>query len=407
MGFAVSRASGKWQGRYRDADGKVRSVGTFSHKKQAERAAEREEAQQRKPGAVNLDGTNTTWSQWFDQWHSSRVLSHSTDTEHRSTAKNHIKPYWGRTRLSKIDKLGLSRWVKQLDQSGASPYTIRNAIVLMKASLKAAVDDNRLASNPATGLRGPDLPRGIERYLTRDEVERIAFYMNGNDAVILWVAVLTGLRFGELAGLHWHRVDLENGYIYVMEKYDQKANVIDPLPKDKDGRWVPLDAKAWTLLGEHYQRATPGETCGLHHKAGRCRSDLVFRGSRGAVLKSNDWGRGPFQAALQQAGITDRVRVHDLRHTYGSWLGQQGLSSDDIAEMMGHADPVTTRGYVHRGSASHDRVRNALSGTSGSSAASANDDPARSTDTRNGAGIKRVSAPRDTRLYAVTDDDAS
>ena len=300
--------------------------------------------------------------------------------------------------------IGLNRWVKHLDTAGHSPHTIRGAVSLMKSSLNAAVEAQRLLYNPANKLRLPAEPEAMERWLTRDEVKRIAFYMEGTDTTILWIAVLTGLRFGELAGLHWHRVDLESGYLHVVEKYNQKSGKIDPLPKDKHQRWVPLPDEAWKLLAEHYRNSRRNEFCGLTHKVGYCRSDLVFYGARGAVVKSNDWARRTFEPALRLAGIHDRVRVHDLRHTYGSWLGQQGLSSDDIADVMGHTDPETTRRYVHRGSASRDRARRALTEYAEHDR---DEETPRSFATQAPAGSKWVAKPGDTPLRLVIDNDVS
>lgn len=367
MAWTEELASGKFRGRYRNADGKIRSAGVFAQKKQAEREAARKESEQREPGAVNLDGGKIRWGAWFEQWHDSRIVSFATDTTYRSTADNHILPYWKDTRLDEVDSLGVARWVKQLQKNGASPYTIRNAFGLFKTTLKAAVDGNRLVRNPADGVRTPDVPQATERYLTHDEVDRIAFYLNGVNATILRVAVGTGLRFGEIAGLHWHRVDLERGMLHVVEKYDQKAHVIDPVPKDKEKRSVPLTDELVRLLARHREVSTPGATCGLPHQSGRCGGDLVFRGPRGAQLKSSDWGRktGPFHVALELAGITDRVRVHDLRHTYASWLIQAGVPMPEIARVMGHSDNEVLRRYAHLSDDGYEKVRAALSNIDG------------------------------------------
>ena len=69
--------------------------------------------------------------------------------------------------------------------------------MLMKTSLNAAVEAKRLGVNPAKSVAYPDLPEGLERYLTPDEVEAITFYMDGKNALIVWMGVQTGLRFGD------------------------------------------------------------------------------------------------------------------------------------------------------------------------------------------------------------------
>lgn len=347
MGWVETLPSGKFQGRYRNRDGKVRSVGTFTQRKQAQREADKIESDQRQSGAVDLDGGKIRWGDWFDSWHASRIMSYATEKNYRSTVKNHIRPYWGETKLADIGHVDVAKWIKKLHTSGASPHTIYNARTIFKASLQAAVDGNRLVRNPAKGVRLPDKPDATERFLTREEVDAITFYMSDLNALIVWTAVQTGLRFGELAGLHWHRLDLDRGVLHVVEKYDQAADRIDPVPKDKEKRTVPLPADLVTKLRRHANATPRHRTCGLSHTAGRCKGDLVFRGPRGAALKSNAWGVGPWRKALDLAGVADRVRVHDMRHTFASWLIQQGVPTADIARVMGHSDTEVTARYAH------------------------------------------------------------
>lgn len=362
MAWTRKLPSGKYQGRYRNLNNDVRSAGTFTQEKQAQKEAERVESEQRQPGAVNLDGGKIRWGDWFDSWHEARIVAYSTDENYRSTVENHIRPHWGNTKLADIEPIGVSRWVKQLSKDGASPYTIRNAVTLFKGSLNAAVNANRLVRNPATGVRLPDMPDAVERFLTRDEVEVITFYLDGLNALIVWTAVQTGMRFGEIAGLHWSRVDLDRGVIQVVEKFDQKAKRIDPVPKDKEKRTVPLPPELVTKLRRHRDGAAPARTCGLRHTAGRCTGDLVFRGPRGAAIQSAAWGVGPWARSLKLAGIEDRVRPHDLRHTYASWLIQDGVPLADIAPVMGHSDIEMSRRYAHLSDEdSHAKVRNAIS----------------------------------------------
>lgn len=364
MAWTVLRNSGKYTGYYRIPGVKdPLSAGTFVQEKEALRKAQKAEDEARQPGALDPRLGKLTWGSWFTEWHESRSLAYSTDMTYRSTADCHLMPGWRDTKLADIESLHVSRWVRKMQREGVSVWTVRSALMLLKTSLNAAVHAKRIHLNPATHVPYPDLPEGLERYLTPEEVERITFYMNGINALIVWVSVQTGMRFGEVSGLHWPRLNLERGSIQIVEKYDQKANAIDPLPKDNEQRSVPLPTDLVEMLVQYRDFAAPDQqrTCGLRHTAGRCIGDLVFRGPRGAALKSNDFGRGPWKRALEQAGIVDRVRPHDMRHTYASWLLQQGVSLPELAMMMGHADWEVTKKYAHLcPSATHETVRQAL-----------------------------------------------
>ncbi len=238
--------SGKYQGCYRDAQGIERSAGTFTQHAEALRKAGAKEEEQRGALALDIDGGKITWEAWFELWMGSRMLAYATEDCYRSTAANHIIPEFGRTKLADFETLRISKWVKEMSrppkrakQKPKSPWVVRNALMLLKTSLNAAIEAKRLAVNPAKKVPYPDLPEGLERYLTPDEVEAITFYMDGKNALIVWMGVQTGLRFGELSGLHWNRLDLDRGMIRVIEQFNQKSRLIDVL-KDKEGRTVPL-----------------------------------------------------------------------------------------------------------------------------------------------------------------------
>jgi integrase len=360
--------SGKYQARYRNLAGEERSAGSYAQAKQALKAAIKAEDEQRAVGAVDPKDGRIEWGSWFTLWHDSRSLAYATDNTYRSTADCHLMPKWRSLPLVKFTELDIERWKKWMltpkekGGDGCSPWTVRAALMLLKTSLNAAVRAKRLTVSPATHVPYPDLPEGLERYLTPDEVEAIAFYLDGANALLVWTSVQTGLRFGELAGLHWRRLDLDRGAIQVVEKFDQKAGVIDPLPKDNEQRSVPLPDDLVAMLARYRDHAAPErqDDCGVPHVAGRCVGDLVFRGARGAPLRSNEWGRGPWKKALKMAGIEGHVRPHDMRHTYASWLLQQGVHLAELARMMGHSDWEVTKKYAHLSQQGFETVRQAL-----------------------------------------------
>lgn len=365
--------SGKFQGRYRDALGRDQSAGTFTQEKQALKAAIVKEDEASKPGAIDVTGSKIPWGQWFDLWHDSRVISYATDEQYRSLAVNHLVPRWGRVRLVDITELEIQKWVKSMLQPkdkatpAKSPWTVRSALMLLKTSLNAAVP-KRLTVSPAKDVPFPDLPDGLERFLTPEEVDRIAFQLAGVNALLLWTGVQTGMRFGEMAGLHWNRLDLNRGAVQVVEAFDQKAMVINPLPKDKEHRTIPLPPDLVDLLTQHRDHTAPArkQTCGIPHKAGRCSGDIVFRGGRGAPLRSSDWGKNIWHKAVAAAGVEGRVRPHDLRHTFASWLIQEGVQIPEVANRLGHSDWETTQKYSHLADTGFDDVLSAIERKRGS-----------------------------------------
>lgn len=133
-----------------------------------------------------------------------------------------------------------------------------------------------------------------------------------------WLLV-SGSRLGEALKLTWRSVDLAHGVVTI--------------PQSKTGRekTLPLSTEARRLLTVQ-GRGLPDA--------------LVFpRPSGGVWDHAKLWKT--FKLALSLAGGRRELRIHDLRHTAGSWLAQEGFSEAVISEVLGHARSGVTAGYVH------------------------------------------------------------
>jgi integrase len=187
-------------------------------------------------------------------------------------------------------------------------------------------------------------------------VDEVAHYLNDPYRAAVILMAYTGLRFGEMAGLHWHRVDLVGGSIDVVETWDDAAGRIKGYPKSGRTRRVPLPTKALEAIG----MPTTAKTCGLDHVGGsRCRSGLVIPAKHGGALDARNMRNRHWTHALARAGL-EHARLHDLRHTYASWLLQGGASLSEVAEVMGHSSITVTSRYAHLAPSHADKVRSLL-----------------------------------------------
>jgi len=132
-------------------------------------------------------------------------------------------------------------------------------------------------------------------------------------------ALTTGLRLGDLCQLRWEHIRWSEGWIQLtMQKTQREVT-------------IPIAAACEAALHECHARPVVGE--------------LVFVDEVGSPLSVTRIRR-TFALAKMLAGITRRVRIHDLRHTYGSSLASDGLSLAIIGKVMGHADQATTARYA-------------------------------------------------------------
>lgn len=346
MAWAEKLPSGKYRGLYRDGAGKRRSAGTFTHKAKAEREAAAKEVDARSLLWRDPEAYKRPWGEWAAEWLTARQVEATTAQADGVRKRKHLDPRWSDVPIGSITRHDVKAWAVQLRRTGISPATVQRIVHLFSASLNAAVDAEVLEVNPAARIK---LPKGAveqERFLTHDEYQAVrAELASTGDQLMTDVLVNTGIRWSELAGLHWSRVDLARATVAVVEEFVEVDGKMKPYPKGKKARRVPLVPELVVALTEHLKDTGKGTSCGVDHTTGICRSGLVFTTPTGRPLRNSNWSPG-WRQAVEDSGV-GHVRIHDLRHTYASWLLQQGIPLAEVGRLLGHISTQTTAKYAH------------------------------------------------------------
>lgn len=189
-----------------------------------------------------------------------------------------------------------------------------------------AIDQEVLTYNPATRLKLPKPALADPKFLTREEANALLVELSGRDRFIVELMLATGLRIGEVAGLRPVRVSMDGAYVTVRETWSSSTHVLNPVPKGKAERTVPVP---------------PGLRAPLREYVRKAKGDMVFH----PRIDANNWRNRVWNPAAERAGLAGAT-PHDCRHTYGSWLLQGGLPIAEIARLMGHTDAEVTRIYA-------------------------------------------------------------
>lgn len=192
-------------------------------------------------------------------------------------------------------------------------------------------------------------PRIVSREVVPLTIEQARVLMNHVKGhrleMLLAMAVVTGMRRGELLALRWANINFDRSQLLVLHSVDFIAGhgYVEGKPKTAAGkRAVSLPVFLLDMLKQHRiqqleQKATAVDWV---------ENDLVFPNLKGGYLHPNHMGES-FRELLKEAGLPS-LRFHDLRHSAATILLARGVNIKVVSELLGHSDIVITlRTYGH------------------------------------------------------------
>jgi integrase len=294
-------------------------------------------------------GRPPTVAQFLAQWLEGQrhALRPRTWEGYESVIRTRLVPELGRLRLDGLTPAHLAAAYDRLLGRGLSPKSVLNTHRLLHRALSDAVRWGMLVRNPCDLVDPPRAQRPAVRALDAEEVARLLAACTGDDlGPLVTVAVLTGLRQGELLGLTWDDIDLERGELRVMRAVQRvrgRGLVVVPPKTASSRRLVPLPPQAVAALREQRRRQAEARL-----KAGPAWADgnWVFTTALGLPYHPSDVAHR-FQRLLEHAGLP-RLRFHDLRHTTASLLLGEGVHPKVVASLLGHSTiQITLDTYSH------------------------------------------------------------
>jgi integrase len=351
-----------WRARWRAYPGAPQQTQHFRRKSDAEAFLTDLEHAKSIGGYVDPRRGRKTFGEWWTEWRKGRVdLRPSTQARDDTYYKNHIHDRFAAVPLGSVDREMLREWVAELNAKGLAPATVHKAVQLVSMTLAAAVEDQRLARNPAERLPLPKIVVEEMRIITPAQAGLLADAIDERYSTWVTTAVLSGLRFGELAALRRGRVDLLRRRIEVAETVvEVRGHHHFGPPKTKAGRRsVPISPALAELLTTYTE--------------GMGERDLLFTAPDGGAIRGSLFRRRTWQQATVATGLGEMVKVegkpdryvglrcHDLRHTAVSLWIAAGASPKEVAVWAGHTSVVTVLDrYGHLLPGQEDRVTSAL-----------------------------------------------
>ncbi|WP_328725242.1 tyrosine-type recombinase/integrase [Streptomyces sp. NBC_00259] len=331
-------ASGRYQARYLGLDGIDRPAPhTFRTKREADDWLADKQSELRAGDWTDPDAAKVSFGVYAATWITERGISLSTADLYRSLLRNHLVPTFGSAALADITPAMVRAWrVARLD-AGAGASSVAKSYALLRAVLMTAVEDRLIRRNPCR-VKGASVAPTPERpTATVQEVYAVARAIQPRYRALVLLAAFTGLRWGELIGLHRRDLDLDAGTLRVRrnvaELHSGKRMLKEP--KSAAGkRTVAIPEVIVTDLITHlaiYAEAGPD---------GR-----VFIGAKKATPRRNHFNK-VWRKACGQAGIKG-LHFHDLRHTGNTLAAATGASTRELMTRMGHSTARAALVYQH------------------------------------------------------------
>lgn len=279
-------------------------------------------------------------SEWLQVWLGDQPFTKaSTLATYRCHVDRHIIPALGHVPLIALSRGDVAGFVTTLVEQNLSPATVHRVVATLRSALSAGVREEKITSNPVHKVRLPSVPARPHSVWTIEQ-GRVFLESCSNDAigVLFRVALVTGMRRGELLGLTWAHVNLEAGELLVQaSRVAIGGNIVTGSPKSRFGvRRIYLDQ----------------DTCKAMNKwqwsQARCigtNDDLVFTHTTGAPFQPW-WVSRAFALRIVELGLP-RIRFHDLRHTSATIGLTAGESLKEVSARLGHADiSITANVYA-------------------------------------------------------------
>ena len=267
----------------------------------------------------------------------------STRESYAGNLKNHVYPVYGKRPIDRITRKEIKLFFDDLYTKGLKVGTLKLLRAPFRQVFSYAVESEIINTNPFDYLRMnyKSTTLDIQPLDERDAakmLEQGKAFMDGKYYPPILLLLRTGMRIGEVQAIKWDHIDFDNRQIEVKRSWRKGLTTST---KNKKNRRVDMTPHLTETLLKH---RTAQKRQAL--KDGKPFSELVFTGDR-----DDNLNRKSLKYALDQcleAASLEKIRIHDLRHSYATIRLMRGHNVGDVSYQLGHSSiKITYDVYAH------------------------------------------------------------
>ncbi len=267
--------------------------------------------------------------------HHVKQTSHNTELCYERDLKKAADYFAGQEieNPQEVTATNLNSYMLYLEREQLSPATVSRNVAALKSFFRYLVQEHRIAVDPTGQLKPPKVEKKAPSVLTIEEAGRLLRQPDQStakgirDRAMLELLYATGIRVSELIHLKTEDVNLPLGYITCTEH-------------ERD-RMIPFGETAGQAMRQYLETARDALL-----KGGQ--SEYFFTNCSGKPMSRQGFWK-VLKGYAAEAGITEDITPHTLRHSFALHLLQNGTDLKRVQEMLGHADISTTQMYLHMG----------------------------------------------------------
>ena len=344
-GTIYQRPSGKWRAQI-SIDGKRLSYSAETRKDAQNWLREIRNDIER---GLTHDGATLTFGEWLDEWLNSKEhhVAIQTHSYYSQLVRDYIKPVLGMIRLRELNSRQIQRFYNSKVSDGVGLRTIQKTHTVIHASLNSARKFGMIPFNPDDATNPPKPKSKAMKFLTQEQIKKlleVSKSTNDRYYPLYYLALVTGMREGELLALKWENIDFEKGILNV--KFNLKRIPGGGLNIDKPKtvssiRSIKLGEDTIKVLRAQKKNLEEAIFCDYWHDEG-----FVFPSKTGTAVDPSNLLK-QFRKLLEIAELP-KIRFHDLRHTAASLMLNNGVDVLVASQRLGHAHPsITLDVYGH------------------------------------------------------------
>ena len=279
-----------------------------------------------------------------------QAVRHNTYSTYQTAVKQYIVPEIGKARFASLKPQHVAAWLEGLEIGARSKQL---AFATLRRAYSYAVELSLLDRSPLSEMRGPRVPKTEPRILNMAEVKKLLAAAEKTEwYTLVYVAIATGMRQGELFGLTWDAVHLDKSYLRVTRALARTEDgyALGEPKTAASRRSLPLPKDAVTLLRAHRKRQAENPL------------GLVFTSTDGKPLDGPNFLKRVFRPLLKTAKLP-AVTFQSLRHAGNTLLAASGVPLKVLQGRLGHSTSKTTHDVYSHASPSDGKAAADLMGS--------------------------------------------